>query len=65
VICENGVLVGEAARFSREPQLVTGDIDLERIAQDRMRQNSFSQAVNAHHDHRCFAGRLGRKAQSG
>ena len=50
MIYEIGVCVSETPRFSYKPQLVTGDIDLDRITQDRMRQNSFSQAVAAHHD---------------
>jgi NAD+ synthase (glutamine-hydrolysing) len=50
MIYENGTCVAETARFAYRSQLVTGDIDLDRIAQDRMRQNSFAQAVNAHRD---------------
>src|SRR6266545_2360338 len=43
LIYENGIPVAESARFSYQEQLVTGEIDLERLAQERMRQNSFSQ----------------------
>lgn len=50
MIYENGTCVAETARFAYRSQLVTGDIDLDRIAQDRLRQNSFAQAVNAHRD---------------
>jgi len=48
LIYENGDLVAESQRFSREPQLVTGDIDLDRLVQDRMRQTTFGQAALRH-----------------
>jgi NAD+ synthase (glutamine-hydrolysing) len=47
---ENGNLVVETQRFVYGPHLVTGDIDLDRIAQDRMRTNSFGQSVQQHAD---------------
>jgi NAD+ synthase (glutamine-hydrolysing) len=50
MIYENGVCVAETRRFAGGPQLVTGDIDLDRLAQERMRQNSFSQSVRNHRD---------------
>jgi NAD+ synthase (glutamine-hydrolysing) len=50
VIYENGNLLGESRRFSREPQLVSADIDLERLAQDRMRQTTFGQTIERHRD---------------
>ena len=48
LIFENGIPIAESVRFAYEEQLVTGEIDLERLAQERMRQNSFSQAVRSH-----------------
>lgn len=54
VIYENGDLLAESRRFSYEPQLVCAEIDLERLAQERMRQTSFGQAAERHRD------RLGR-----
>src|SRR5574340_200491 len=48
MIYENGTCIAESSRFSYGPQLVTADIDLDRISLDRMRQNSFAQAA-----HRC------------
>ncbi|GAB3572423.1 NAD(+) synthase [Amycolatopsis endophytica] len=48
VIAENGSLLAEGERFTSD-QLVTADIDLERLAADRLRTTSFSD--NAH-DHR-------------
>ncbi len=43
LICENGTLLAESQRFAYQAQLVSSEIDLERLAQERMRQNSFSQ----------------------
>lgn len=48
LVCENGTLLGESARFVREPQLLVADVDLDRIAQDRMRQNTFGASVRHH-----------------
>ncbi len=45
LVYENGNLLAESRRFSDEPQLVCTEIDLERLAQERMRQNSFGQAA--------------------
>ena len=45
LVYENGNLIAESRRFSDEPQLVCTEIDLERLAQERMRQNSFGQAA--------------------
>jgi NAD+ synthase (glutamine-hydrolysing) len=50
VIYENGDLLAESRRFSYEPQLICGEIDLERLAQERMRQGSFAQAAERHRD---------------
>ncbi|MDD5475356.1 MAG: NAD(+) synthase [Syntrophales bacterium] len=43
LIYENGTLLAETVRFSREPQIVCADIDLDRLSQERMRMNSFAQ----------------------
>ena len=45
LICENGNLIGESRRFQDTPQLVCAEIDLERLAQERMRQTSFGEAT--------------------
>ncbi len=50
MIYENGSRVAETERFSYQSHLVTGDIDLDRIAQDRMRTNSFGQALRRYQD---------------
>jgi len=49
LICENGDLVTEAARFAKDEQLIYADIDLDRIVADRASASSFADAV---HDHR-------------
>lgn len=48
MIYENGDCLGETKRFSYESQLITADIDLDRLQQDRMRQNSFAQTRHKH-----------------
>ena len=50
MIYENATPIAETERFLYRPQIITGDIDLDRLAQDRMRQNSFGQAVHHHRD---------------
>jgi NAD+ synthase (glutamine-hydrolysing) len=50
MIYENGSRVAETERFSYESHLVTGDLDLDRIAQDRMRTNSFGQSVTRYRE---------------
>ncbi|HEU4410404.1 MAG TPA: NAD(+) synthase [Polyangiaceae bacterium] len=45
--CENGTLVAESERFRPGPRLTLADLDLARIAQERMRQTSFSDARRA------------------
>ncbi|MFN7086341.1 MAG: NAD(+) synthase [Burkholderiales bacterium] len=50
MICENATLLAETERFAYSSQLITADIDLDRLVQDRMRQTSFSQAVGVHHE---------------
>src|SRR5690606_23855300 len=55
LIYENGELLAESRRFSPDEQLVIGDIDLERLIQDRSRLTTFTDSVAA------FAGRLRRQ----
>jgi NAD+ synthase (glutamine-hydrolysing) len=43
MIAENGRILAESERFSSEPQLITAEIDLEHLSQERMRQTSFGQ----------------------
>ncbi|HEY1289638.1 MAG TPA: NAD(+) synthase [Burkholderiales bacterium] len=48
LIYENGTLVAESRRFADTPQLAAADIDLGRLAADRMRQNTFGDAARRH-----------------
>ncbi len=48
LIYENGEALAESARFQRRSQLITADVDLERLARERMRQTSFGQSVRSH-----------------
>ncbi|MBY8859615.1 NAD(+) synthase [Nocardia sp. CA2R105] len=50
LVCENGELLAEGARFTESPQLVTADVDLRRLAADRLRMTSFADTVHDHHD---------------
>ncbi len=47
-VYENGALLAESDRFAYGSQLVAADVDLDRIAQDRMRQNSFGESMRRH-----------------
>ncbi len=48
MIYENNDLLAESQRFASEEQIIIADIDLERLAQDRMRLTSFNDSVGAH-----------------
>ena len=50
LIYENGTRVAETRRFQTEAQLVAGDIDLDRLSQDRMRQTTFSDSSRRHRE---------------
>jgi NAD+ synthase (glutamine-hydrolysing) len=50
LIYENGSRVAESRRFQYQSQLITGDLDLDRLVQDRMRQNTFSQGLRRHRE---------------
>lgn len=45
VVYEMGELIAEGERFVREPKLVTADIDVARIAQERLRNGTFRDAA--------------------
>ncbi|MCG6874816.1 MAG: NAD(+) synthase [Betaproteobacteria bacterium] len=47
-IYENGTRLAESERFEYAAQLITADIDLDRLAQDRMRQTTFGESVAMH-----------------
>ncbi|MBN8493495.1 MAG: NAD(+) synthase [Burkholderiales bacterium] len=48
LVCENGQLLAESARFAGGSQLICADVDLERLARERMRQTSFGQSAGRH-----------------
>mgnify|MGYP003615070708 FL=1 len=48
LICENGALLAESERFRADAQLVCADVDLEKLARERMRQTSFAASVARH-----------------
>ena len=45
MVYEHGSLIAESERFRDDSQLITADLDLERLSQERMRQTSFGQSV--------------------
>ncbi len=47
-ICENGRLMAESVRFSREDQLVTCDVDLETLVRERASTNTFGDCAREH-----------------
>ena len=49
LIYENGDMLAQAERFADEEQLITADIDLERIVSDRASISTFGDSI---HDHR-------------
>ena len=48
MIYENGNLLSESERFSTKAQIIYADIDLDRLAQDRMRLTTFGQNAVDH-----------------
>ncbi len=48
MIYENGTAVAESTRFSYTSQLLIGDLDMDRLGQDRLRQTSFADSVRRH-----------------
>jgi NAD+ synthase (glutamine-hydrolysing) len=48
LIYENNELLAEGPRFSDEEEVIVADLDLERLAQDRMRMTTFNDAVGDH-----------------
>ncbi len=48
MIHENGNLLAESRRFAGTSQIIRADIDLDRLAQDRMRQTTFGANARTH-----------------
>lgn len=50
LIYELGELLAESERFAHDEQIITADIDLERIVQERMRTTSFADSAGDHRE---------------
>lgn len=50
LIYENGKLLAESERFADGAQMITGDIDIERLIQERMRLTSFHDGAQEHRE---------------
>jgi NAD+ synthase (glutamine-hydrolysing) len=50
LICENGQLLAESERFAGDSHWISADVDLERLARERIRQTSFGQSAARHAD---------------
>ena len=50
LIYENGAMLAESERFSAKEQVIAADVDLERLAQDRMRLSSFGDSIADHRE---------------
>ncbi len=48
LIAENGNVLAESERFNTHPQLITTELDLERLSQERMRQTTFGDSNRLH-----------------
>ncbi len=67
LIVENGTVIAETRRFADTTQLVTGDIDLDRLVADRLRTTSFGDCIEQHKDalrHRCIDFELGLRSEA-
>ncbi|HPP79985.1 MAG TPA: NAD(+) synthase, partial [Deltaproteobacteria bacterium] len=47
IVCENGTVLAQSERFSFEPQVITADIDLDRLVKDRAIMTSFADSRSA------------------
>ena len=59
LISENGQLLAESPRFAHDSQLLCADVDLERLARERLRQTSFGQSAARHADRLARFRRIG------
>ena len=50
LVYENGDRLAETERFAPDSQLITADVDLQRLDRDRMAMTSFGDAVHDHRD---------------
>ncbi len=63
LIYENGNLLAESRRFSPDPQIICGEVDLERLTQERMRQTTFAANVRDYRDRLRGFRRIGVKVE--
>jgi NAD+ synthase (glutamine-hydrolysing) len=50
LVYENGELLASSERFLDDSHLIFADVDLERLAQERIRQTTFGDSIRRHHD---------------
>ncbi|MCF7982939.1 MAG: NAD(+) synthase [Thiohalocapsa sp.] len=50
VVYEQNLLLAQSERFAADDQLITADIDLERLTQERLRSTSFGDSILAHRE---------------
>lgn len=50
LICENGQLLAQSDRFRGDSHWIAADVDLDRLAHERLRQTSFGQSAARHAD---------------
>lgn len=50
IVCENGDLIAESKRFRFQDALLTADVDLDRLRQERTRMTSFADCVQLHRE---------------
>lgn len=50
LICENGEVIAESRRFCLDEALLTADVDLDRLRQERARMTSFNDCAQLHLD---------------
>ncbi|MFZ1571614.1 MAG: NAD(+) synthase, partial [Candidatus Kapaibacterium sp.] len=48
MICENNTLLVEGERFSFESQIITTDVHIEKLVQERIRLSSFTDSIRVH-----------------
>ena len=51
LVCENGEVLAESTRFSREESLILADLDLDHLRQERARMTSFADCAQMHRHH--------------
>jgi NAD+ synthase (glutamine-hydrolysing) len=59
IIAENGELLAESERFTDQDRIITADVDLDRLVQDRIRMTSFIDSVGDHRERVAALRRVG------